>query len=136
MFKDVLIQLRLENKMTQAELANKIGVVKGTIANYESGLRKPDNDKLIALSEVFGVSVDYLLGLEEIYNIQNKTRLIHSFGVTNFASQLNSSLIIAYNGKNILKQEIVKSIEHVLNNVEDEQKLSQIKMFLDTYVKK
>lgn len=65
MFKDILIQLRLENKMTQTELANKIGVVKGTIANYESGLRKPDNDKLIALSEVFGVSVDYLLGLEE-----------------------------------------------------------------------
>lgn len=65
MFKDVLIQLRLKNKMTQTELANKIGVVKGTIANYESGLRKPDNDKLIALAEVFGVSIDYLLGLDE-----------------------------------------------------------------------
>ena len=64
MFKDILMQLRIESKMTQTELANKIGVVKGTIANYESGLRKPDNDKLIALAEVFGVSVDYLLGLD------------------------------------------------------------------------
>lgn len=135
MFKNVLIQLRLENKMTQTELANKIGVVKGTIANYESGLRKPDNDKLIALAEVFGVSVDYLLGLEEPYNIQNKTRLTHSLGVLGIAQQLNSSLIIAYNGENTIKKEIVKSIEHILNNIEDEQKLSQIKMFLDTYKK-
>ena len=64
MFKNILMQLRIDNKMTQTELANKIGVVKGTIANYESGLRKPDNDKLIALAEVFEVSVDYLLGLD------------------------------------------------------------------------
>lgn len=135
MFKNVLIQLRLENKMTQTELANKIGVVKGTIANYESGLRKPDNDKLIALAEVFGVSVDYLLGLEEPCKTQYKTRLTHSLGVLGIAQQLNSSLIIAYNGENTIKKEIVKSIEHILNNIEDEQKLSQIKMFLDTYKK-
>lgn len=64
MFNDILVSLRLQNKMTQEELARKIGVVKTTIANYESGLRNPDNEKLIAISKVFNVSIDYLLGLD------------------------------------------------------------------------
>lgn len=64
MFNDNLVSLRLQNKMTQEDLAKKIGVVKTTIANYESGLRTPDNEKLIAIAKVFDVSIDYLLGLE------------------------------------------------------------------------
>ena len=134
-FSERLKELRKSNGYTQEHLAKKIGITPGAIGLYEQDRREPDNDTLIALSEVFGVSVDYLLGLETPYNMQHKTRLTHSLGVLGIAQQLNSSLIIAYNGENAIKKEIIKSIEHVLNNIEDEQKLSQIKMFLDTYIK-
>lgn len=65
-FKDILVELRSENKLTQSELATRLGVVKSTIANYEKGYRKPDNDTLIKLASIFGVSTDYLLGFEDI----------------------------------------------------------------------
>lgn len=134
-FSERLRELRKSKGYTQEYLAKTIGITPAAIGLYEQDRREPDNDTLIALAEVFSVSVDCLLGLDEPYSIQNKTRLTHSLGVANFASQLKSSLIIAYNGENTLKKEIVKSIENVLNNIEDEQKLSQIKMFLDTYKK-
>ena len=132
MFKDILVQLRLENKMTQTELANKIGVVKGTIANYESGLRKPDNDKLIALSEVFGVSVDFLLGLENLNNTQYKKRFEHSLGVMNLAQTIKSKIeptLLAYSGnerKDSIAKEILKT-----DLTEDDLKL--IEFILDKY---
>ncbi len=63
-FKDVLVELRKNSRMTQEELGARLGVVKSTIANYESGYRKPDDEILIKLSNIFDVTVDYLLGVE------------------------------------------------------------------------
>lgn len=134
MFKDILVQLRLENKMTQTELANKIGVVKGTIANYESGLRKPDNDKLIALSEVFGVSVDFLLGLENLNNTQYKKRFEHSLGVMNFAQTIKSKTeptVLSYSGN----ERIDSIVKEILKADLTEDDLKLIEFIIDKYKK-
>lgn len=56
--------LRLQKKMTQAELANKLGVTKSVISAYETGLRMPSYDILIQMARIFKVSTDYLLGVE------------------------------------------------------------------------
>lgn len=112
LFKDILTKLRLEKQITQTELANKIGVVKGTIANYESGLRKPDNDKLIALSEVFGVSVDYLLGLEK-NNILNKTKTESVFMHYSGNERINN--IVKELLKTDLAEDDLKLIEFILD---------------------
>ena len=64
-----LVQLRKEAGLTQQEVANQLGVTKGTVANYEQGIRCPSNDALVKLADVFHVTVNYLLGLE---NEQNK----------------------------------------------------------------
>ena len=63
-FKDILKELREDRGIGQVELANSIGVSKGTISLWENGLREPGMTSLILLSKYFKVSVDYLLGLE------------------------------------------------------------------------
>ena len=55
-------ELRKRAGMTQAELAARIGVSASTVGMYEQGRREPDNTKLVELCNVFGVSVDHLLG--------------------------------------------------------------------------
>ncbi|HHT71967.1 MAG TPA: helix-turn-helix domain-containing protein [Firmicutes bacterium] len=57
-----LRSLRTEKHLTQEGVANKLGVARATLASWEIGRREPDNEALTKLAEVFGVSVDYLLG--------------------------------------------------------------------------
>lgn len=61
-FKDLLVELRQDRKMTQEELAQVLYVTSGTISNYETGAHLPDIEKLIILADFFGVTTDYLLG--------------------------------------------------------------------------
>ena len=61
-FGEILMQLRQEKHLSQAELGNVIFVSGGTISNYEKGVHYPDVEKRVALAEYFGVSIDYLLG--------------------------------------------------------------------------
>lgn len=56
--------LRLRENMTQAQLAQKLGLTKSVISAYETGLRLPSYDVLIHISKIFKVSTDYLLGVE------------------------------------------------------------------------
>ena len=48
--------------MTQLELAERIGVNKQTISQYERGVREPSFSRLEAICDYFGVSADYMLG--------------------------------------------------------------------------
>jgi transcriptional regulator with XRE-family HTH domain len=54
--------LRKSKKITQEEAAEKMGIVRSTYANYESGKREPDFDTTKLIADFYGVSVDYLLG--------------------------------------------------------------------------
>jgi len=58
--------LRQLNGLEREELGQKIGVSFGTIAAYEQGLREPNFEKLRKLSEIFNVSVDYLVENEAV----------------------------------------------------------------------
>ncbi|HZG85146.1 helix-turn-helix transcriptional regulator [Paenibacillus sp.] len=53
--------LRQLHKMTMSQVAGKIGVSKSSYAGYEQNYRHPPMDKLLLLSELFQVSVDYIL---------------------------------------------------------------------------
>lgn len=63
-FGNVLKTLRLRNNMTQAQLSQKLDLTKSVISAYETGLRLPSYDVLIHIAQIFNVSTDYLLGLE------------------------------------------------------------------------
>ena len=57
-------ELRRASGMTQEELGKKLGVIKQTVSSWEKGISEVRNDTLITLSRLFGVTTDYLLGLE------------------------------------------------------------------------
>lgn len=63
-FGDILKRLRQEKQIGQIELAKQIGVGKSIISLWELNTCEPTLSKLIALSKFFGVSIDYLAGLE------------------------------------------------------------------------
>lgn len=58
---DRIRELRAKYNLTQAELANQVGVSKATITAYEGDLRQPSYDVLIKLANVFRVSLDSLV---------------------------------------------------------------------------
>lgn len=61
MFSQKLKNLRKEHGLTQAQLANKLGVGASTIGMYESNIRKPSYEVLNKISNYFNVSIDYLI---------------------------------------------------------------------------
>ena len=55
-------QLRKQNRLTQEQLGQVIGVSKYAILLYEKGKNFPDARGLIGLADYFRVSIDYLVG--------------------------------------------------------------------------
>lgn len=65
---DKIINLRKKCGWSQEELADQLGISRQSVSKWESGMSIPEIDKIIKLSELFGVSTDYLLKdeLEEV----------------------------------------------------------------------
>ena len=60
-----LKELRNQKKLTQADVAAHLQVARESYSRYESGEREMPYDSLILLAELFGVSVDYILGRDD-----------------------------------------------------------------------
>ncbi|MBY5229323.1 hypothetical protein ABH61_10840 [Bacillus paranthracis] len=58
-------ELRMEKKLTQQDLADKIGVSKSALSQIENNKTTPSRDTVSALSRVLEVTSDYILGLSE-----------------------------------------------------------------------
>ena len=58
---DKIIENRKKNGWSQEELAEKLGVSRQSVSKWESAQAIPDMKKILQLSEVFGVSTDYLM---------------------------------------------------------------------------
>lgn len=65
MFNVKLRRLRRKFKMTQAQLARKLGLSPSAIGMYEQGRREPDSAMLLKIANLFGVSVDFFLESKE-----------------------------------------------------------------------
>lgn len=81
-FKDMLKYLRMRDKLSQSELAEKLGVSKSTISMYEVGKREPDFEVLETIADFFNVDMNFLLGKNSSelgspgYYINNETKEI------------------------------------------------------------
>ena len=71
-----VLQLRKANNLTQEELAEKLNVSRQSVSKWESGQTIPELEKLIALSEVFQVTTDYLLKPSELDELSIKTEIL------------------------------------------------------------
>ena len=68
MFRDNLLYLRKMKKMSQEDLADKVGVSRQTLSKWETGESVPDITNCQALASVFGVSLDDLINYEPAGN--------------------------------------------------------------------
>lgn len=64
MFQVVLKDLREKHHLSQAKLAEKLGVAQSTVGMWENGKNKPEYKTLIKIAEFFNVSVNILTGQE------------------------------------------------------------------------
>ena len=60
--KDILLELRKKNNLTQDELAGKLFVTRQAVSRWESGETTPNVETLKMLSKLFDVSINTLLG--------------------------------------------------------------------------
>lgn len=60
---DRLKSLRTKNRLTQSQVAQRLGVAGSAVSAYESGSRYPSYSTLIRLARMYHVSTDYLLGI-------------------------------------------------------------------------
>lgn len=71
-----LKELRQINGLTQSQLADKLGCNQTAIGKYERGDLQPSIETLFKLADIFGCSVDYLLGREDNFgNISIKANI-------------------------------------------------------------
>lgn len=59
-----LKELRTSKNMTQAQVAQIVGVTRAVISAYETDIRQPSYDVLVRLALLYGVTTDYLLCIE------------------------------------------------------------------------
>lgn len=64
-FADKLIQLRKKSGWSQEELAEQLGVSRQSVSKWEGAQSFPDIEKIVKMSQLFGVSTDYLLKEDE-----------------------------------------------------------------------
>ncbi len=64
MLNERIRQLRLEKNMSQVDLAKRLSVTKQSVSNWENDNIQPSIDMLVKIAQVFSVSTDYMLGLE------------------------------------------------------------------------
>ena len=63
-FAQRLFQLREEAKIPRQKAANDLGISRNSLEYYEKGKRTPDVGMIARLAQYYGVSADYLLGMD------------------------------------------------------------------------
>lgn len=58
-------ELRKARRMSQAELAEMLHITQTSVSQWETGKTEPSFDTLVKMSEIFGVTIDYILGSDE-----------------------------------------------------------------------
>lgn len=73
--------LREQSNIKQGQFADKIGIVRQSMSNYESGKHCPDVEVLKRMAKCLGCSVDYLLGLTEHKNYETNIEFDESLSI-------------------------------------------------------
>lgn len=96
-----LREIRKSKNMTQQEVAEKLNCDVTTYARYEIGDRNPPLEILIRLSELFDVSLDFLVGRQGYYetNLTRKERAILSAFKDADERATNDAMLILQNHK-------------------------------------
>ena len=94
-----LKELRLMNKYTQKEIAEKIHITQFTYSNYETETTQPTIETLCKLADQFHVSFDYLVGRnftnEVGYLTEQQVQFVNAFLKLTEANQINALIYVS-----------------------------------------
>lgn len=117
-------ELRINNGLTQKELAEKINMNHSVLSRIESGERSLRDDEAIAISNFFNVTLDYLLGRSSNPKLNRKDEIDIQKDLENMKKQLEEGTL----KMNLDGEEIDDEIkEFILNNMENTLILAKIK---------
>lgn len=105
-------ELRNKSKLTQSELAEKVGVTKSTIASYENDSRTPSYEVLIKMASVFKVSTDSLL-------LGSQSKLLDVQGLTQEQLTLLENLVVYFKKANLIDSVMLDNIADVKKYLRD-----------------
>lgn len=117
-FSNRLKSLRKELNLTQSILADKLGIVRTAVTNYETGRALPDPNTLEKIAEIFNVSTDYILG-------RTDTRITNPLG-NHSTSYGDSNVSISYD-------DILNYIDKHLASLPEAQKDYLVKQVNEKY---
>lgn len=86
MVADRIKYLREQNNLTQTQLSKKLGITRSGVNAWEMGISVPSTQYIVELAELFGVSTDYILGV-------NKTSTVDVSGLTDSDIQLIQNIV-------------------------------------------
>jgi len=85
--------LRDQRGWTQEELSSSLGISRAALSHYEKNRREPDTETLAKIADLFGVSIDYLVGRT------NRPDMIVDGDVREFVSQLELTSEVRIDGR-------------------------------------
>ena len=87
-----ITQLRMGANMTQEALAERLSVSRQSVSKWEMDQSLPQIDKIVAMGEIFGVSLDVLILGSEISTCPSTKRTNKYFGTDGFRGEANVGL--------------------------------------------
>jgi len=75
-FAEKIFTLRKSNELTQEQMAEELHVSRQSISKWESGQATPELEHIVAMSQIFNVTTDYLLKPSEIDELSVKTEIL------------------------------------------------------------
>lgn len=126
-FANKVCALRMRDQLSQAELAEALNVSRQTVSKWELGASYPEIDKLLALSELFQVSTDYLLkDRETLPENSNLDRLVLEFlGTAQDMDGISKELVdiardgVIDAGERLRLDSIVDTLNSIANSIEE-----------------
>ena len=98
-----LKELRKKKKLSQSQVSARLNITKSSISGYENNIITPSNDIIVKLALLYGVTTDYLLGLDNnesivISDLTNNQKeivrlLVNEFKLNNRNANLSKLLI-------------------------------------------
>ncbi len=102
-------ELRIKKGLSQQQLGDIIGVTKVSICGYENGTRIPSLETFELMSDLFGITTDYLLGREVIIKDGNTKEFVGTM------SQDDINLISELKHYNNLYNKMTKDTKRYVN---------------------
>lgn len=125
-FSKNIYKLRIEMKLTQEDVAEKLNVSRQTISNWESGSVSPTIDKVNELAKLYNVTIDELIDVKNS-TVRSSSSIIQSL--------LNQSVVV-FVGKTLpemIKGEVIEVTDisiKVLYSTKKNEKIEKL-IFLD-----